>query len=208
MFGYFSSFGKWALPLLQQQQQQHNTNVRKPTFIVIDEMIMRIYTFISFTVMHCSELIYIRSKPSCFFNIAISNFILPSSLMMGHIQQPRAIILAMHKIYPLLIEGISKLDYRNDPHIGKVLNDVIIKWAPLLKITTNSKVVAKPFIICVNLKNTEVVSLVFSKLAKAFIALQNRKASPHASLILTVFEEVMNVVEDDDNLGRFNNSCD
>ncbi|CRK99443.1 CLUMA_CG012613, isoform A, partial [Clunio marinus] len=103
---------------------------------------------------------------------------------------------------------ISNIDYRNDPHIGKVLNDVIIKWAPLLKITTNSKVVAKPFIICVNLKNTEVVSLVFSKLAKAFIALQNRKASPHASLILTVFEEVMNVVEDDDNLGRFNNSCD
>ena len=191
---YFVTFEKWALPLLQLQQQQHSRN---PTAVTTDESVMRIYTFISITILHCSEIIYVRSKSSCFFNVAMSHFILPSSLMMGQ-NQPRSIIVSMYKVWPLLIEGISKLDFKTDLHVGKVLNDVIVKWAPLLKISTNSKVVAKPFINLTSLKSQEVVELVFGKLGKSFVALQNRKPSPHACMILTMIEEVMHVIEGDE----------
>lgn len=191
--GYFATFEKWAMPILQLQQQQAS-NQRSQNAVTTDESVMRIYMFISITIMHCSELIYVRSKASCFFNIAISHFLLPSSLMMGQ-NQPRSIVVSIYKVWPLLIEGISKLDYKNDNHIAKVLNDIIVKWAPLLKISTNSKVVAKPFVNITNLHKTDVVELFYGKLGKNFVALQNRKASPHACMILTMIEEVMHVVE-------------
>lgn len=192
---YFANFEKWALPLLQLQQQQ--TTNRTQTAIAIDESVMRIYTFISITFMHCSELIYIRSKSACFFNVAISHFILPPSLQMNQ-AQPRSIVVSIYKVWPLLIDGISKLDWKNDQHVAKVLNDVIVKWAPLLKISTNSKVVSKPFLNVVNLKNPEVIELVYGKLGKSFIALQNRKPNQHACMILTILEEIMHVIEGDE----------
>jgi S-phase genomic integrity recombination mediator, C-terminal/S-phase genomic integrity recombination mediator, N-terminal len=191
--GYYAMFEKWALPILQLQQQQ-TSNQRTQNIVSTDESVMRIYMFISITIMHCSELIYVRSKPSCFFNVAISHFLLPSSLMMGQ-NQSRSIVVSIYKVWALLIEGISKLDYKNDNHIAKVLNDIIVKWAPLLKISTNSKVVSKPFVNVTNLQNADVVELVYGKLGKNFVALQNRKPSPHACMILTMVEEVMHVVE-------------
>lgn len=194
--GYFATFEKWALPLLQLQQQQMANN-RTQTAVTVDESVMRIFTFISLAIMHCSELIYVRSKSACFFNVAISHFILPPALMMGQ-SQPRSIVVSMYKVWPLLIDGISKLDYKNDPHVGKVLNDIVVKWAPLLKISTNSKVVSKPFVNVTNLKNSDVVELVYGKLGKNFIALQNRKPSPYACLILTILEEVLHVIEADE----------
>lgn len=192
MHNYFLTFEKWALPILQLQQQQVSRNAAA---VNTDEVVMRIYTFISFTILHCSQLIYVRSKAQCFFNTAMTRFILPTSMLMGH-PQPRSIIVSIYRVWPLLIDGIYKLDHRNDTHVGKVLQDVIVKWAPLLKITTNSKVVAKPFINVT--KNEAVIELVFGKLAKAYVALQNRKPSPHACMILTMFEEVLHEVEGDE----------
>lgn len=192
---FFSNFEKWALPILQLQQQSSGS--RTQAAITTDESVMRIYTFISIAILHCSEIIYIRSKSQCFFNSAISHFILPSSLMMNQ-NQPRSIVVSMYKVWPLLIEGISKLDYRQDPHVGKVLHDLIVKWAPLLKISTNSKVVSKPFLNVTNLNNAEMIEVVYEKLAKSYIALQNRKPSPFACMILTIVEEVMHVIEGDE----------
>ena len=194
--GYYSTFDKWATPILQLQQQQ-TQNQRTQSAVTTDESVMRIFMFISITICHCSELIYVRSKPLCFFNVAISQFLLPSSLMVGQ-NQPRSIAVSIYKVWPLLIEGISKLDYKNDNHIAKVLNDIIVKWAPQLKISTNSKVVAKPFVNVTNLKNAEVVELVYGKLGKNLIALQNRKPNVHACLMLTMVEEVMHVIADDE----------
>lgn len=194
MHKYFSTFQKWALPLLEIQQQQTS---RSQTAVTADESVMRIYNFISITISHCAELVYIRSKSMCFFNVAMTHFILPQSLLMGQ-TQPRSINVSMYRVWPLLIEGISRLDHLKDPHIAKVLNDVIIKWAPLLKISTNSKVVAKPFLSIANSKNLAVVDLVYGKLGKNFVALQNRKPSPHACMILTILEEVMHVIEADE----------
>ena len=195
--GYFSNFEKWALPILQLQQQQQQSCKKSQIALTTDESVMRIYTFVSIAILHCSEIIYNRSKSNCFFNVAISHFILPPSLMMNQ-NQPRSIIVSMHKVWPLLIEGISKLDYKNDHHIGKVLNDLIVKWAPLLKISPNSKFVSKPFLNVTNISNSAIVELVYGELAKSYIALQNRKPSQSACMILTIVEEVMHVIEADE----------
>ncbi|XP_070501250.1 protein MMS22-like [Chironomus tepperi] len=191
---YLSTFEKWSLPYLQQQQQTATTQKPAPN-VQVDESIMRIYSFIAITFLHCSELIYVRSKSSCFFNVAVAHFVLPSTLMVGQ-NLPRAIIVSMHRIWPLLIEGISRLNYKCDQHVTKVLNDVIVKWAPLMKISNNSKFVAKPFISITNFKNFEIIELFWGKMSKNFIALQpGRKSNINCCLILTVFEEVMHVIE-------------
>lgn len=196
LYSYLITFERWAVSVVNQQQQQAlNQQPARP--ISQDEPLMRIYTFISVAFLHCSELIYVRSKPNCFFNIAVNQFLLPSSLMMGH-QQSRAIVLSIFKVWPLLIDGVSRLNYKNDPHINKVLSDLIVRWAPLMKISSNSKAVARPFISLTNLKNPETVEFVFGKLAKSFIALQNRKPNQHSCLILTMIEEVLNTVEGDE----------
>lgn len=194
MHVFLIPFEKWALPILQQCST-HKIGILSP-----DESIMRIYTFIAITFLHCSELVYIQSKSSCFFNIAISFFILPSSLMTSQTpQQPRAVTVAIHKTFPLLIDGISKLSYKNDAHIAKVLSDVIIKWTPLLKLSNNTKFVAKPFISVSNLKNLEVVEFFWGKLTKTFIALQpGKKPNVNCNMVLTMIEETMHVVEGDE----------
>lgn len=189
--GYFVTFEKWAMPLVQLQQA-----AKKPS-TTTDEFVMRIYTMIAVIIMHISELIYNRSKSSCFFNVAISQFILPQPVMMGQ-TVPRPIFVSVHRVWPLLIEGISRLDYKNDQHVNKVLSDVIVKWVPLFKITNNSKFVAKPFITVANMTNSNLVEFFYAKLGKSFIALQARKPSPHACMILTMIEEIMHVVEGDE----------
>ncbi|CAG9806054.1 unnamed protein product [Chironomus riparius] len=189
---YLSTFEKWSLPYLQQQQ---STSQKPAPNVLVDESIMRIYSFIAITFLHCSELIYVRSKSQCFFNVSVAHFILPSTIMVGQ-NPPRAIIVSMHRIWPLLIEGISRLNYKCDQHVTKVLNDVIVKWAPLMKISNNSKFVAKPFISITNFKNFEIIELFWMKMAKNFIALQpGRKSNINCCLILTVFEEVLHVIE-------------
>lgn len=132
---YFGKFDKWALSIVQQQQQSSSQVASKALPSGSDEAVMRIYTFIAITFLHCSELIYVRSRSSCFFNIAISNFILPGSIMMG-LSQPRSTVIAMFKVWHVLIEGITKLDYVNDQHVNKVFTDLIVKWTPLLKIVS------------------------------------------------------------------------
>lgn len=191
---YFLNFDKWALPIVQSHHQTPGN--RSQTLTSTDESIMRIYSFISRAIFHSSELIYIRSKSLCFFNVAISNFILPSKLLMGQ-SQPRPVVVSMHKVWPLLIEGISNLDYNSDHHVRKTLMDLIVKWAPLLKITENSKVVAKPFLKITDSSNTDMIELVYRELAKSYIGLKNRKSNP-SPMILTVVEEVLHVIEGDE----------
>lgn len=114
-------------------------------------------------------------------------------------QQPRVIAVVMHKIWSLLIEGISRLNYKNDQHIAKVLTDVIVKWAPQLKIHTNSKFVAKAFISVSNQKDLELVDFFWEKIAKNFIALQpGKKSNASSNMMLTMVEETMHVVEEDE----------
>lgn len=83
--------------------------------------------------------------------------------------------------------------------MAKVLGDVILKWCPLLKVSNNSKFVAKPFIGVSKFKNNEVVEFFWGKLAKNFIAMQTgKKPSVYTSLILTMIEEVMHELESDE----------
>lgn len=63
--------------------------------------------------------------------------------------------------------------------------------------SSNSKVVAKPFINLMNLKNLEIINFVWDKLSKTFIVLQNRQPNQHCCLVLTIMEEVLHVTEQD-----------
>lgn len=194
---YFFPFEKWAVPILQQ-----NTTQKSSTLVgsITDETVMRIFTFIAITFMHCADLIYVRSKSSCFFNVAINNCILPSALLTGQSQQqPRAVTIAMHKFWPLIIEGIARLNYKSDQNIAKVLSDVITKWAPLFKISNNPKLVAKPFVTITNSKNLDLVDFMWGRISKNFIALQpGRKPSQCCGMMLTVVEECMQSIENDE----------
>jgi hypothetical protein len=98
-----------------------------------------------------------------------------------------------------MIDGISRLNYKSDLNINKVLGDVITKWAPLFKISNNPKLVAKPFSTVTSLKSLELVDFTWGKISKSFIALQpGRKASPHCAMILIVVDECMQIVEADE----------
>lgn len=57
---------------------------------------------------------------------------------------------------------------------------------------------AKPFINLMNLQNIEVVEFIWAKLGKAYIALNLRKSNQHACLVLTILEELMNVITNDE----------
>lgn len=59
--------------------------------------------------------------------------------------------------------------------------------------------VAKPFVNLMNLKKIEVVECVWARLGKAYIALNHRKSSQHACLVLTILEELINVIVNDEN---------
>jgi hypothetical protein len=192
---YFSTFEKWAVPYIQQMPTQKGASQNSYTNSA-DEFIMRIYTFIAITFLHCSELIFIRTKTSCFFNVAVSHFILPSTLMMGQQSPPRSIIASIHKVWPLLIEGTSRLNYKSDHHINKVLSDIVVKWAPLLRLSSNPKLVAKPFLSVSNFKNLDLIEFFWMKLSKSFLILvPGRKVTPHCCMILTVIEEVLHNIE-------------
>lgn len=55
--------------------------------------------------------------------------------MMGK-PQPQNTVQVIHKIWHVLMEGIAKLNYKNDPYILKTVTDLILKWTPLFKIVS------------------------------------------------------------------------
>ena len=99
------------------------------------EIVLRIYTIIALTFLNCSQIIYVKSKSTCFFNVAMTQFLLPCSLLVGK-QQPPTMVASIAKTWHVLIDGIGKLDYKNDPHLGKCLTDLVVKWTPQLKIVS------------------------------------------------------------------------
>lgn len=142
-----------------------------------------------------------QSKPSCFFNVITNHYILPLQLMMGKPQKPIS-IQAIHKILHLLIGGIEKLDFASDPHLQRVLTDIVVKWIPQFR-TMNiiSKVISKPFnLLFLNCKSATVY-FVFDKLVTNFLTAQRRETHQNAPIAATIIKEVlMNFRNDPENL--------
>lgn len=90
------------------------------------------YKTIAKLVHFCSPIIYCRLGSDGFFNAIMTKYIIPTSLLMG--RTPELVVTqSIHLVLPMIIDGLSKLDYINDDKIKKYLNEIILKWTPNFK---------------------------------------------------------------------------
>lgn len=80
----------------------------------------------------CALLIYSRVRLDCFFNTAINKYVLPANVLMGRSPE-LAVIQSIHLIWPMIMDGISKLDFKKDERLKKYVNDLVVKWTPHFK---------------------------------------------------------------------------
>lgn len=173
--GYLRNFDKW----LQADLKQEKT-----------EVAFRFYSFLAIVIYNCAHIVYTKSKVNCFFHVVMTRFVLPTNLQMGKAPDGK-LAQVVHKIWPVLVQGIGRLNFKADPYISKTLTDLIQKWTPHFKISPNSKVVARPFVNCLQSDNAEMSLFVFEKLTSLFLATQRRQADPNACLVVTIFQEVI-----------------
>ncbi|XP_075156078.1 protein MMS22-like [Haematobia irritans] len=157
------------------------------------ELTFRFYSFLAITIFNCPNIVYVKSKITCFFHIAFTRYILPTSIQMGKAPEGKLAQL-VHKIWPVLVQGIGRLNFKSDPYISKTLSDLIQKWTPHFKISTNAKQVARPFISCLQSDNHELSLFVFEKLTALFLSTQRRQADPNACLVITIYQEVVDSI--------------
>ncbi|KAM7349018.1 protein MMS22-like isoform 2-T2 [Cochliomyia hominivorax] len=154
------------------------------------EMIFRFYSFLAIVIFNCPHIVYAKSKITCFFHIAITRYILPTSIQMGKAPEGK-ISQLIHKIWPVVVQGIGRLNFKSDPYLNKTLTDLIQKWTPHFKISPNAKQVARPYINCLQGDNHELSLFVFEKLTNLFLSTQRRQADPNACLVITIYQEVV-----------------
>ena len=67
--------------------------------------------------------------------MAITRFIIPATVQMGKAPEQK-LIQIIHKVWPVLIQGIGKLNFKTDQYISKTLTDLIVKWIPHFKVVS------------------------------------------------------------------------
>lgn len=178
---YIKNFEKWLNPDLKLEKS---------------EVTFRFFSFLAIVIFNCPNIVYVKSKITCFFHIAITRFILPTNIQMGKAPEGKLAQL-VHKIWPVLVQGIGRLNFKADPYINKTLTDLIQKWTPHFKISTNAKQVARPFLSCLQSDNHEISLFVFEKLTALFLSTQRRQADPNACLVITIYQEVVDSITAD-----------
>lgn len=98
---------------------------------------MRIYQFITKILYQCAPMLYSKAKSSCFLNTVFQHFILTPSVMMGK-TLPTPIIRAVTKSFSFLAELLVRMNFRQDYGLTEKLNQLIIKWTPLMRSSTVS----------------------------------------------------------------------
>ncbi|XP_011176948.2 protein MMS22-like [Zeugodacus cucurbitae] len=176
---YLRNFDKW----LQSDLKQEKT-----------EVAFRFYSFLAIVIYNCALIVYTKSKVNCFFHVVMTRFVLPTNVQMGKAPDGK-LAQVVHKIWPVLVQGIGRLNFKADPYISKTLTDLIQKWTPHFKISPNAKVVARPFVSCLQSDNAELSLFVFEKLTSLFLATQRRQADPNACLVVTIFQEVIESID-------------
>lgn len=157
------------------------------------ELIFRFYSFLAIVIFNCPHIVYAKSKITCFFHIAITRYILPTSIQMGKAPEGKLAQL-IHKIWPVVVQGIGHLNFKSDPYLNKTLTDLIQKWTPHFKISPNAKQVARPYINCLQGDNHDLSLFVFEKLTNLFLSTQRRQADPNACLVITIYQEVVDSI--------------
>lgn len=64
------------------------------------------------------------------------------------------------------------------------------------KQSPNCKVVARPYVTCLNGENDALSMFVFEKLTSMFLATQRRQTDPNACLVITIFQEAVESVSE------------
>ncbi|XP_061387100.1 protein MMS22-like [Musca vetustissima] len=175
---YIRNFEKWLNPDMKLEKS---------------EVTFRFYSFIAIVIFNCPSIVYSKSKITCFFHVAFTRYILPTSIQMGKPPEGKLAQL-VHKIWPVLVQGIGRLNFKSDPYITKTLTDLIQKWTPHFKISSNAKQVARPFINCLQSDNQDISLFVFEKLTALFLSTQRRQADPNACLVITIYQEVVDAL--------------
>ncbi|XP_030381300.1 protein MMS22-like [Scaptodrosophila lebanonensis] len=160
------------------------------------ELVTRFYSFIAIVIYNCAPLAYVRSKPSCFFHLALSRFLLPTSLQTGTPPKGR-LPQMMHKIFPVLLQGIGRLPYKTDAYLGWTLQKLLLHWTPYFRNLTNAKLVSRPY---ASILQTDVEGqlsqFVLEKLMAQFLVVQQRQAGPNTGLVVTILQQLINGLED------------
>ncbi|GAB0090354.1 hypothetical protein DMENIID0001_050810 [Sergentomyia squamirostris] len=171
---YVKSFEKWALQgILHTQEGASN-----------------IYRTIAVIVLHCAHIIYVPMKSNSFLKILVSEFILPSSLLVGKTQSVH-VIKAMLKIFPVFLEGIGKLNFKADTYLLKLISDMIMHWTPHFRSATNASMAAKPFVKIFSSKNSQLAVTVMEKYCECcFPQIQRKSSVSHTPLAVNILREI------------------
>lgn len=98
-------------------------------YIGLTDNILKSYSMIGVIMIHCSQILYVKGKSNCLFNVIMYTHILSNSFLTGT-PPTKDVIQAVHKIWHSLIVGIEKLDYKTDANISSMLTHLVIKWLP------------------------------------------------------------------------------
>lgn len=181
LHAYVAHFEQWMSPQSRQERP---------------ELGARFYNFLAIVIYNCPTLCYVRSKPSCFFHLAMVRFLLTTQLQAGVAPEGRLPQL-LHKIFPVLLQGIGRLPYRTDAYLSRTLEQLVLHWTPHFGFSSNVKLVARPYATLLQSDlDGELAQFVLQHLANQFLAVQRSQAGTHVGLILIMLQQLFVGLDD------------
>ncbi|XP_017034846.1 protein MMS22-like [Drosophila kikkawai] len=160
------------------------------------ELGSRFFSFLAIVIYNCPSLAYVRSKPSCFFHLAMVRFLLTTQLQAGVPPEGR-LPQMVHKIFPVLLQGIGRLPYRTDAYVGKTLEQLVQHWTPHFGFSPNAKLVARPYATLLQADveassdGGALTQFVLQLLVSQFLVVQRRKAGQQAGLVIGILQQLI-----------------
>ncbi|XP_037046760.1 protein MMS22-like [Bradysia coprophila] len=167
-------------------------------YVGLTDNILKSYSMIGVIMIHCSQILYVKGKSNCLFNVIMYTHILSNSFLTGT-APTKDVTQAVHKIWHSLIVGIEKLDYKTDANISSMLTHLIVKWLPhFAKMTPNNvQMNAKPYISCLRDCSEAISQIVFDKINLNFLSLKRRQPNEHALFVIAMLKEAFIKFSDD-----------
>ncbi|XP_060661832.1 protein MMS22-like [Drosophila nasuta] len=158
----------------------------------VESCASRFYNFIAIVIYNCATLAYVRSKPSCFLHVALTRFLLPTQLQAGVAPEARLLPL-FNKIFPVLLQGLGRLPYRQDAYLTRTLEQLVLHWTPHFAYTTNAKLVARPYatLLQADAAVGELSQFVLQQLAQQFLSVQRSQPGQHVRLVLSLLQQLI-----------------
>lgn len=93
----------------------------------------------------------------------------------------------MHELWPDIIVGIEKLDFRNDAHVKNVLTNMIVKWLPHFKIHNHIAIVSRPLIKCIHNNSTSMIRFIYETISLNFLPVKRSNPHRHSYLVIVSY---------------------